>query len=116
MNKIDMLFVRACKGPESRRRVLSVYRRFYASYPRESLNVEYAARCLFKIAEEVKPIPAHHLLEKLAPSWYGTKRDYWDRALETVITWLAITERQHLPDYVPPLAFRLRYGFSEESR
>jgi len=116
LNKIDMLFVRACKAPNARERVLAVYRRFYCRYPGENLNVKYAARCLFKIVEAVKPIPAVELIEKLAPSWYGTKRDYWERALEAAISRLAITERDRLPDYVPPLAFRNRYAYSEDSR
>lgn len=117
MNKTDMLFVRACKRQGHRRHVLAVYRRFYYGYHDDKAReLQDAAQVLWGVCQRVYPIPAEKLLDMLKPDWCSPKRPYWERAFDSFSSWLALTEREHLPEYVPPLSFRRRYEWPALSK
>jgi len=64
MDKTDQLFIRACKCLDSRKRLRSVYRRFYGRYDKATEDSGILS-VLVRIVDDYAPITIHsYLLDK----------------------------------------------------
>jgi len=81
LNKLDQLFIRACKSKEPQQRLLSVYRRFYFADDKVAQSV--LAGILARLCEDYLDCTVSNLITELHPGngWkYGvdTRAEYYD--------------------------------------
>lgn len=110
MRKIEQLFVRACKSPDSHKRVYSVYRRFYCRTTDTTTNSAIAG-ILARIYDTYLTPSATSLISDFHPGnrWkYGVEDadDYWSAAVKILTAKIRQTERSKFPDLTPPAMFR----------
>lgn len=113
MNKVTMLFVRACKTAnynEKRTtdaRLRSVYRRFYLYDPD---NIKIALiNVLSTIVENYKLLTVTALVTKLDPNYVFSRDeeyDYIDRCLVVMVNAIRYAEASKFPEIISPLMFR----------
>jgi len=105
MNKLDNLFIRACKSKDAWTRVQSVYRRYYY------YKVDKAAitSILLRLCEQYAPIPPKTLIDDLHPGnqWKFESTDYYEKCCMILINNFRYLEVNKLPDdYIKPQRFR----------
>jgi hypothetical protein len=91
MNKLEQLFVRACKSKNPETRVGSVLRRFYLL----DMGPEYAIPMLADICEKYRLISIPKLIEALSPfnDWKYESRSKGDSRLGVLISVIRLSER-----------------------
>lgn len=67
MNKVELLFVRACKSGKGLKRVESIYRRFYNKSVSYQVQRQAIISILLNICETYCPIGAFVLVNRLNP-------------------------------------------------
>lgn len=107
MNKLDQLFVRACKSKNPDVRILSIYRRFYYGVP----SWDSIAALLARICDEHMDIRVGTLLSDLSPvnAWkYGTEEEtpYWERVVRVLTSKIRTAKIDNFEGLTPPLRFR----------
>ena len=108
MNKTDQLFIRACKSKDAKKRVCSVYRRFYLLGQPKSHDL---ARILVRIVDKHLTFTASDLISSLHPdhAWkHGltADADYWDRVVAVLISKIRLSEVQYFDGLSTPAMFR----------
>lgn len=105
MNKLQLLFIRACKAKNPSVRVKSVYKRFYN---RQYYNERDMAAILLTVVEECYPIPARKLIDELNPAhaWLYEKHDekltYHHHVLNVLITHLRLADASRISGWIYP--------------
>lgn len=107
MEKIEALFVRACKSRNSVARIKSVYRRFY--YP--EYKPEAVACILTRIASKYNLVKLHEIIDDLNPrdAWkFGCNEEspYYERVVAVMSSTIRLTNVDKFPDYPVPAMFR----------
>tara|TARA_R110002072_G_scaffold299355_1_gene474686 strand:+ start:1313 stop:1645 length:333 start_codon:yes stop_codon:yes gene_type:complete len=107
MNKIDQLFIRACKSRNPKKRVLSVYRRFYCSRD----NVEfYVAGTLTDIVDKNLDYSASDMLSDMNPDnawrWVEGDASYWERVNAVLISKIRLSKIDKFEGLTAPLMFK----------
>lgn len=96
MNKVDQLFVRACKSEDPDTRLKSVYRRFYC-YGSEVNNKAHIINILARISDEYLGIKIENLIEELNTDkgWYyglTESSDYFDQWIAVLVSKIRFSE------------------------
>lgn len=79
MNKVDQLFIRACKNMESTKKLLWVYRRYYWSHGTDEEAYREISGILERITEEYFPMSAPDMIRYIDPAepkWRMSKEKY----------------------------------------
>jgi hypothetical protein len=112
MNKLDQLFIRACKVNNDTERLISVHRRFYFSgqLSRERRFAVIAGR-LEGIVFEYNPSKLRDFMVDMHPdnSWkFGLveRSDHWERCVAVLSSYIRYTEVSKFPGITPPAKFR----------
>jgi hypothetical protein len=119
MEKVEILFIRACKSLNATTRVKSVYRRFYLTdkIPEQQLYT-ILTFLLANIVERylMSGIRLNELIDHLNPknSIYGfekefetqEKNNYLENALNQMISYLRFSSIDKYPEYPVPSKFR----------
>jgi hypothetical protein len=113
LTKLEILFVRACKSKNPKRRLNSVYRRFYC---RNNTPETYITSILSRICEENNLLSVTDLIEKLSISnrWKYSNTDinmnslteYSRLILSIMISTIQLTEIKRFPGFISPAIFR----------
>lgn len=108
MNKIEILFIRACKSLEPQRRVLSAYCRFYGKYTDPEKHIILV---LADICDLYAPMRILDLIANLDPRKIATSESqpYSVTALRALIYHLRFCNTKKLPGYSPPTRFLKHY-------
>lgn len=107
MDKIEILFVRACKSENTLERIKSVYRRFYYS----EYKSEPVACILTRIASKYDLIRLRELIQDLDPqnSWefgYNEDTPYYERVVAIMASTIRLANVDKFPGYRVPAMFR----------
>lgn len=108
MEKIEQLFIRACKSLDARKRVLSVYRRFYLQCENPDPHLVII---LAPIIDKHLQIPAADWINDLNPvnAWkFGGDEtdDFMTITLNVMISRIRLAHRDKFPGLTPPAKFR----------
>ena len=108
LNNIELLFIRACKVNDPRKRVKSVYRRFYLRGTSTINEDFYIAGILLGICEKYLPINPSHLLSELSPTnkWKHPQTEYWSRVSDVLIDHIRFSVVKGIEGFIPPRKFR----------
>ena len=113
MNKIDMLFVRACKTIIADKKFLWLYRRFYMNQPNEERAYSGIAMILERIVEENFPMRTSDLVSYIDPNavqWtdYDELPSFAYRVMRAYRLHIFRIENDELDKlgYIPPAYFR----------
>ncbi len=109
MNKIDQLFIRACKSYEPTIRLRSVYRRFYLSGRASEKVYEGAViSILSRICDKYVPFRSEDLIEQLDPDhWISRELEsYNKRVLRAIIYQIRMSPVASFPNLTSPRKFR----------
>ena len=107
MKKLDQLFIRACKSKMPARRILSVYRRFYAI--KDPKPYVFIANILARICEKYNLITVVDLVSALDDQnqWMRPEAvNCSKRCMEVLITKIRFTSVKELPGLTAPAWFR----------
>lgn len=107
MNKIDQLFIRACKSLEPSVRIESVYRRFYAVKPHPT----YICGVLANVCSKYLKIDLVEIIDSLNPLdiWkYGgsLESSYHENVVKVLISKIRLTKVSVFPGLSTPRMFR----------
>lgn len=107
MDKLEQLFIRACKSESPRLRVKKLYCKHYYNSGDNPLDL---CRVLVEICDKHKLFTATDLVCDLAPgNAWKTGCDgapYWDRVLYVLISKIRLTEVSKLPGLSIPAKFK----------
>lgn len=111
MQKIEQLFVRACKSHDPFVRVHSVYRRFYLHSPSRNRNNYHLAQVLSRIADKYLDLRPSELLSALHPEnrlLFNARDDddHWTVATKLLTSRIAMSPTSRFPGLTHPLRFR----------
>lgn len=83
LSKLDMLVIRACKSANPRKRLMSVYRRFYFKGTEEQMYqcfIPFLAECCVWY----RGMPPDKLVHACRPLWYQTMQGFsWNKTTFT---------------------------------
>ena len=109
MKNLDILFIRACKSSNPRKRLKSVYRRFYGDYEHGNIFIIHK---LVDVAEEYLPVNVSKLVQALDPDenfrhLVGGTYDYRDEILRFFINHFRFTLASKLKEngFISPTRF-----------
>lgn len=80
MEKLEILFIRACKSRNPERRLKSVYKRFYYPKPKQ----EYIANVLMSICEKYDPVPPTRFVNP-SLARVSIETDYWSTVTQVIL-------------------------------
>jgi hypothetical protein len=113
MDNLTQLFIRACKSANPKKRVRSVYRRFYNTYNENEQNEydRYIAIILLDICDEHKLLSLKKLATELDPnhflkSLYKEEETYLQEVIRICTSAIRLTEVKKLEGLTPPRKFR----------
>lgn len=106
MNTTDNLIIRACKSSNPRRRIESVFRRFYlhTSNPERHIIV-----VLSRICDEYCQFTTSDLIERLSPQnrWmHADGSDFYSACIGVLISKIRLSEAVDFPGLTAPAFFR----------
>lgn len=108
MDKIDQLFIRACKSRSPEQRVRSVHKRFFFSCGEDNktiitrLSSIYDAYCrvdTIKLLADISPV---NFIWKYNKGYY----DFEEACITALIQYIRLCKRECFPDLIPPKRFR----------
>jgi len=111
MNKLDMLFIRACKSKDPYKRVCSVYKRFYCEDTKQRYNL---IGIMSSIVDKYGDITLSHFINETSPdsprNVLDEDKTYWKVVLRVLINEFRFKEVDKLKqyDYIPGLYWRNR--------
>ncbi len=111
MNKIDQLFVRACKSLTPEKRVLRTYQKYYFSGGTWEHSAHHISDILMNVYVQTKRPNLIGVVNAIQQdiSYNGPigEDDYWDRLSQILITKIRLTERLDFgEDHITPCRFR----------
>lgn len=111
VDKIELLFIRACKSYDSHKRVHSVYNRFY--YYGAAVDYAHVSNILLSICKKYDLITLEKMVDGLNPAnaWkYGLDDgegvSYHRQLCNFLISEIRLTEVSKLPEYIAPSKFK----------
>jgi hypothetical protein len=108
MEKVDQLFVRACKSGGGLKRVRGVYRRFYLNYHNVDFHI---AGILSRLVDKYLDLDSSDFIDGLNPAsaWkYGisTEDEYHTKVVKFLISQIRCAEKHRFPGIIAPAVFR----------
>lgn len=103
MNKLDMLWIRACKSENPEQRVRTLYRRFYTNLGNEHAEKQIISELLTNVVEKYCSYKLSYLLADINPKnmrWimHTHVPSYYERVFDTMINYIRLTRIDELPD------------------
>jgi len=121
MRKLDQLFVRACKSKDPKKRLLSVYRRFYLDTDEDP--VPYISSILLTITEEFNLLSARALIAGLKQAKLFSRllneeeeEEFEQTLFGILMTTIRFTPGIKLPGLSIPCKFKETKGYNHESK
>lgn len=106
MNKLDMLYVRACKSANPQERLKTLYSRFYLPGRTED-TTPYLVNNLCRICEEYKLLTLSNFINSMRPGnvwkYQGSEDD--DPTLAILISAIRCTAKDQFPGLISPSRF-----------
>lgn len=108
MNKVEQIFIRACKSADPYTRLQSVYRHFYyADYSNKAV-----VNILVDICGKHGLLSIGDIVNDLAPynDWkYSSEEniDYWEKCVHVLCSTIRLSSVDKFSGLTPPLRFRL---------
>ena len=114
MENIEQLFIRACKSLEPKKRVFSVYRRFYLQCDDPTPHL---VDILTSIIDKYVGVSARSMIDDLSPSnaWKfdgDCEPTYINIVLNVLISRIRLTARDKFPNMRSPAKFRIKLSES----
>jgi hypothetical protein len=109
MEKLEQLFIRACKSKDPQTRVRSVYRRYYVNY---TIPEPHIINILAKICDKYVPMKVTEMIYGLHPDnrWInGNGEDEYNYtiiSLNVLINKIRFSETNKFPGITSPAMFR----------
>ena len=107
MNETTQLFIRACKSKDPKKRVISVYKRFYC---KNNNPIPPLINILSNICDEFIEIKTFNLLVEISPenSWLTCESEYNfnEACLNVLISKIRLTEVSKFTGLSKPLMFK----------
>ena len=108
MDKLDMLFIRACKAKDPRKRLNSLYYRFFLVQNRTG-NEPHILHKLAAICDRYDLIGVKELIYKLSPdSWMYVNSENGDIRFDVLLSIVRLSNVAKFPDFISPAVFRNR--------
>ena len=106
MNKVDMLFIRACKSTNPRRRVTSVYKKCYLYEGMTDNEIDrHVGFILGGIVDKYKLMTSMDCVNMLSPSqkiFYGDEdSDYYTIVRNGFTSMIRLSSVKYLPGLIP---------------
>ncbi len=109
MDKIEQLWVRACKSNQPHRRVLTLHKRFYGAYEDNlRANQNTVTALLSQIVDKYVPFKTSQEIidEVTKPIWQFDERDAKERAFHMIVNRIRLSRKDAFVGLTPPLRFR----------
>ncbi len=107
LDKTEMLFIRACKSLDPKKRLMSVYRRLYLGGITEEFAILYISSLLADIVQRYKLIDLDTLIHNLSPNSFDYKQySYNEKVFYTLINAIRFAEYKKFPRLIKPLRYR----------
>jgi len=103
MNKINQLFIRACKSKDPGKRLKSIRRRFYIRLHNDN---KFILIKLAELCDEYSPIKGTKLIEELLHPFVMRESSLEDKLLHIYLNQIRFTEVKSFPGLTPPAMFR----------
>jgi len=103
MNKIDQLFIRACKSKNPHKRLKSIRRRFYI---RLNDDDKYITMKLAELCDKYIPIKSTKLLEELTHPFVMRDATIQEKLFRFFLNNIRFAEVDAFPGLTPPAMFR----------
>lgn len=108
MDKSTVLFIRACKSLNHKKRVESVYRRFY--FAGKLNNAQHIANILTRICTDYNLIQLQELVDDLSPNtiefYKGRNKSYYDVIVEIMSSKIRLASVMNFKGYPTPTKFK----------
>lgn len=106
LTKIQILFIRACKSKNSETRLLSLYRRFYLTCPKEEAK-EYMADLLSEIVQDNNLIKLTNLIGDLSPTnYFYSSFNFNEKVFHIMIHAIRFAEIKKFDGFISPVRYR----------
>lgn len=106
MDKIDILFVRACKSNSSIVRINKLHKRFYCLSRRSPENKAAIIGILSDIIEASNPMKTLDGVQLAMDLKNVNVVDLEDKIIEKLVTRIALTKASSFDGFIPPRMFR----------
>jgi hypothetical protein len=111
MDKVQMLFVRACKSKNPAVRVLSVYRRFYCRCDDQRMIDFAVSSLLIDICDKNNIVTLSRVFSDLYPDDLISERkldssNYWSSVRKLVTSYIRWSNIDEFSDFIIPLRYR----------
>jgi hypothetical protein len=105
MDKLDQLFIRACKVENSEKRLQSVYRRFYLPYEQSTVQI---IPILARIIDENLSYKVVDILTDMSPSSIKVceSMTYYEKCLSVLISKIRYANINEFDGLTRPLKFK----------
>ena len=107
MEKLEMLFIRACKSDNPYERVQKVYRRFYGDYAESD---RFIIQILSDICDKYRPFKTIDLIDRTRGICTSSCPPHSKEIVLMLVNRLWLIRVTDLSGYIPPLRFRKRYS------
>ena len=110
MDKLDILFIRACKSQNPNKRLLSLYRRFYS--PITANPEQYIVVILSKLCDKYCRLSTIEILNELDPAsirWVyggGEKLNYYQKCIKVLVSKIRLEKVSVFEGFISPARFR----------
>lgn len=106
MDKVDILFVRACKSDKPQLKVNKLYERFYLlSSEKEKQNVEIM-KILAEIVEASNPFSVIESIQLAKDVQEEQIENFYDFMIKKLINRICNTKVSQFSDFIPPRRFK----------
>ena len=113
MDKIEQLWICACKSKNPYKRVLTLHKRFYGAYEDNELANKVAVTgLLVQIVDKYVPMTASELIGKLQHTYFfgkGVEECIRNKSFEVMISRIRLSRAECFEGLIPPLRFRNKY-------
>lgn len=103
MNKIDQLFIRACKSKNPYKRLKSIRRRFYIHLDNDD---KYLTIKLAELCDKYLPIKANKILEELTHPFIMHELSIQEKLFHLFLNNIRFAEVSVFPNLIPSAMFR----------
>ena len=109
MTELDMLIIRACKSGDHRKRLESIYKRYWYRQGGPQWQPVMAAH-IGRLVDKHNPMDMWTLLTEIDPHTQLTPGidSYWLRVVDVLVNRIRFTSRDNFPDMVWPAWSRKR--------
>jgi len=103
MNKIDQLFIRACKSKNPYKRLKSIRRRFYIHLAHDDY---YITLKLTEICDKYLPVKSSKILEELIHPFMLRDAPIQDKLFRIFLNNIRFADASVFPGFIPPAYYR----------